>query len=504
MRLANGHWVLIYNDTTNGRNSLAVSLSKDEGKTWPITRHLEKHEKGSYHYPAIIQGADGTIHAVYSYFVDGRQEHEARGLQRGLDRSRRLPSRSLRPRDRVKRPAIALRRWQVNPGDNALHAIHMSFADASLVTGLVSLPRARLAAENRRQALRDHSCRRRRHVALGQHGHDPGHGAGHRLVGQHHGAVPLVQGNRGLRQGASRKGFWHPPDAQLRVEGLSLGTGRPRESVPSLVDAEGYLWGGVPDVVAHAKAAEVETELRAQVKRALEFGVPVSHLDTHMGAVVSRPDLVEVYVKLGVEFNVPVFFLRAARRRASAATNPQIEPAAPECSSCSTSIICPCSTSMTQYYTGESYDTKKKMYLEGDRGHQARRPLPDHPLRLQQRRAAGHHVQLADPRQRPPGVHRSRGDRSREEDRASKSSPGSSCEQMNGECLRQTSAAWRQSVRRPSDRRQLRRTPMLFGAAGKALMSACHSELSSRRGIREQAVAMHEQEDEGAFAVQNR
>ncbi len=71
VRLADGHWVLIYNDTTRGRNSLAVSLSEDEGKTWSHTRHLEKHDKGSYHYPTIIQGHDGTIHAVYSYFVEG-------------------------------------------------------------------------------------------------------------------------------------------------------------------------------------------------------------------------------------------------------------------------------------------------------------------------------------------------------------------------------------------------------------------------------------------------
>jgi predicted neuraminidase len=70
VRLANGHWALIYNDTQQKRNSLAVSLSEDEGKTWSATRHLERHEKGSYHYPAIIQGADGRIHAVYSYFVD--------------------------------------------------------------------------------------------------------------------------------------------------------------------------------------------------------------------------------------------------------------------------------------------------------------------------------------------------------------------------------------------------------------------------------------------------
>lgn len=71
VRLANGHWVLIYNDAKQGRNHLAVSLSTDEGRTWSATRHLEFQDKGSYHYPAIIQGADGTIHAVYSYFVEG-------------------------------------------------------------------------------------------------------------------------------------------------------------------------------------------------------------------------------------------------------------------------------------------------------------------------------------------------------------------------------------------------------------------------------------------------
>lgn len=69
LRLANGNWVLVYNDTTSGRNRLAISQSVDEGQTWKYTRHLEDHPSGSYHYPAIIQGKDGTIHVVYSYFV---------------------------------------------------------------------------------------------------------------------------------------------------------------------------------------------------------------------------------------------------------------------------------------------------------------------------------------------------------------------------------------------------------------------------------------------------
>lgn len=71
VRLQNGHWVLVYNDTFTGRSKLAVSLSTDEGRTWSHTRHLEDHATGQYHYPTVIQTRNSHIHTVYSYFVDG-------------------------------------------------------------------------------------------------------------------------------------------------------------------------------------------------------------------------------------------------------------------------------------------------------------------------------------------------------------------------------------------------------------------------------------------------
>jgi len=71
VRLRNGHWALIYNDTPRGRHRLAVSISEDEGVSWRWTRHLEDQAGSQFHYPTIIQGRDGTLHAVYSYFVAG-------------------------------------------------------------------------------------------------------------------------------------------------------------------------------------------------------------------------------------------------------------------------------------------------------------------------------------------------------------------------------------------------------------------------------------------------
>jgi chitin disaccharide deacetylase len=79
-------------------------------------------------------------------------------------------------------------------------------------------------------------------------------------------------------------------------------------SVPSLLDPENYLWDNTDQVQQHAKAEEVRIELKAQIDKALQFGVPLSHLDTHMGAVITRPDLVEVYVQLGLEYKLPVLF----------------------------------------------------------------------------------------------------------------------------------------------------------------------------------------------------
>lgn len=69
--LKNGDWLLVFNNTEKGRFNLTAALSDDEGKTWKWEKDLENDLRGekatSSHYPAVIEGSDGTIHTVYSY-----------------------------------------------------------------------------------------------------------------------------------------------------------------------------------------------------------------------------------------------------------------------------------------------------------------------------------------------------------------------------------------------------------------------------------------------------
>lgn len=79
-----------------------------------------------------------------------------------------------------------------------------------------------------------------------------------------------------------------------------------REKVPGLLDKEGAMWSNVPDVVKHATADEVETEIRSQISRFRSFGVEPSHIDSHMGTLFGSPAFTERYIKVGIQEKIPV------------------------------------------------------------------------------------------------------------------------------------------------------------------------------------------------------
>jgi chitin disaccharide deacetylase len=79
-----------------------------------------------------------------------------------------------------------------------------------------------------------------------------------------------------------------------------------RSKVPGLVDPEGYLWNDEKDVFKHATPDEAETEARAQIKRALAFGIDATHIDSHMGGMQYDIRFHDRYAKLAREFDLPL------------------------------------------------------------------------------------------------------------------------------------------------------------------------------------------------------
>ncbi len=77
-----------------------------------------------------------------------------------------------------------------------------------------------------------------------------------------------------------------------------------KNKVKSLVNQSGYLWHSVEEFVQNANPEDVETELRAQIERILKAGLQPSHLDSHMGTVFMDLRFLEIYVKLGLEYQI--------------------------------------------------------------------------------------------------------------------------------------------------------------------------------------------------------
>jgi predicted glycoside hydrolase/deacetylase ChbG (UPF0249 family) len=80
----------------------------------------------------------------------------------------------------------------------------------------------------------------------------------------------------------------------------------PHDKVLSLLDQQNYLPLLETQVAQQAKPSEVEIELHAQIDRARSMGISLSHLDTHMGALLTTPQLIATYRKIADDYQLPI------------------------------------------------------------------------------------------------------------------------------------------------------------------------------------------------------
>ncbi|MCX6326706.1 MAG: polysaccharide deacetylase family protein [Bacteroidia bacterium] len=76
----------------------------------------------------------------------------------------------------------------------------------------------------------------------------------------------------------------------------------PVNEIPSLLAKEGYFYPTNEDVGKNAHRDEAEKEIRAQIEKAIAFGVMPTHIDTHMGSIGKVPEGSKIMSELTKEY----------------------------------------------------------------------------------------------------------------------------------------------------------------------------------------------------------
>jgi predicted glycoside hydrolase/deacetylase ChbG (UPF0249 family) len=79
-----------------------------------------------------------------------------------------------------------------------------------------------------------------------------------------------------------------------------------KDRVSTLLNRDGYLYPTESEAAGRVDPREVEAEIRAQVERAVAFGIQPTHLDSHMGTLYQNKALFEVLLKVGRDYGLPV------------------------------------------------------------------------------------------------------------------------------------------------------------------------------------------------------
>jgi predicted glycoside hydrolase/deacetylase ChbG (UPF0249 family) len=89
-------------------------------------------------------------------------------------------------------------------------------------------------------------------------------------------------------------------------KGFKWGPVASKSEVPGLVDPQGYLWPDIASVYKNATPEQAYIEARAQIMKARDAGIDITHLDSHMGTLQYDERYFQVYRRLAKEFDLPL------------------------------------------------------------------------------------------------------------------------------------------------------------------------------------------------------
>lgn len=255
--LKDGKWAFVGNDINGGRYQFSIYISDDEGASWKWKDLIEydPEKRGSYSYPCLIQTSDGMLNLTFSYSKGSKQETIKHVV--------------------IDPQKLATKTWAEKlgfPSGKKVLLLHMD--DAGMC------PEANTAIEN--------------YIS-------------NRQINSTAVMVPCPSAKAMIDWAKDH------PKADIGIhltltsewQNYRWGPVSDPSKVPGLIDPDGKFWYEVPDVVAHASAKEVDTEIRAQIDQSLAWGFKPSHIDTHMGTLYGSPEYVKVFLKTAEDYHLP-------------------------------------------------------------------------------------------------------------------------------------------------------------------------------------------------------
>jgi hypothetical protein len=96
------------------------------------------------------------------------------------------------------------------------------------------------------------------------------------------------------------------PELPIGVHLTLTGDWKPLTSGAGLHGASGLMWNTAEEAGAHVRPEEAQAEWDAQIRKIVDAGVTVSHLDGHMGCYFLSPQLFTAAFALARKYRVPL------------------------------------------------------------------------------------------------------------------------------------------------------------------------------------------------------
>jgi predicted glycoside hydrolase/deacetylase ChbG (UPF0249 family) len=96
------------------------------------------------------------------------------------------------------------------------------------------------------------------------------------------------------------------PELPVGIHLTLTGDWKPLTSGASLCDTTGLMWNTAEEAVQHVIPAEAAAEWEAQIKKIIDAGLDVSHIDSHMGCYFQSQELYAAAYNLAKKYKLPL------------------------------------------------------------------------------------------------------------------------------------------------------------------------------------------------------